>query len=55
MEPAEDWDRGDRHIMKRALPHLGLDAEDAPALARHMVDYALAGLKVTASKARSRN
>lgn len=44
---------GDRHIMKRALPHLGLDAEDAPALARHMVDYALAGLKATASKARN--
>jgi TetR/AcrR family transcriptional regulator, regulator of cefoperazone and chloramphenicol sensitivity len=46
---------GDRHIMKRALPHLGLGGEDAPVLARHMVDYALAGLKATAGKARNRN
>jgi AcrR family transcriptional regulator len=44
---------GDRRIMKRALPGLGLAADDAPALARHMLDYALAGLKATARKAKS--
>src|SRR3984957_15953743 len=36
---------GERRIMKGALPSLGLAAADAPALARHMVDYALAGLQ----------
>ncbi|MGA2409437.1 MAG: CerR family C-terminal domain-containing protein [Candidatus Binataceae bacterium] len=44
---------GDRRIMKRALPSLGLTAEDAPALARHMVDYALAGLQAAARKAKA--
>ena len=43
---------GDRRIMKRALPSLGLTAEDAPALARHMADYAMAGLRSSARKAR---
>jgi TetR/AcrR family transcriptional regulator, regulator of cefoperazone and chloramphenicol sensitivity len=43
---------GDRRIMKRALPSLGLTAEDAPALARHMTDYAMAGLRSSARKAR---
>jgi TetR/AcrR family transcriptional regulator, regulator of cefoperazone and chloramphenicol sensitivity len=43
---------GDRRIMKRALPSLGLTAEDAPALARHMADYAMAGLRASAQKAR---
>jgi AcrR family transcriptional regulator len=46
---------GDRRIMKRALPSLGLDAEDAPALARHMVDYALAGLEAAGRNARKHN
>jgi AcrR family transcriptional regulator len=46
---------GDRRMMKRALPSFGLGAEDAPALARHMVDYALAGLEATARKAREKN
>jgi TetR/AcrR family transcriptional regulator, regulator of cefoperazone and chloramphenicol sensitivity len=43
---------GDRRIMKRALPSLGLTADDAPALARHMADYAMAGLRSSARKAR---
>src|SRR5271170_2742882 len=45
---------GDRRIMKRALPSLGLAAEDAPVLARHMVDYALAGLEAAGRKAKSK-
>jgi hypothetical protein len=44
---------GDRRIMNRALPGLGLTADDAPALARHMADYALAGLKAAARKAKA--
>jgi len=39
---------GDRRMMKRALPSFGLGADDAPDLARHMVDYALAGLEAIA-------
>jgi TetR/AcrR family transcriptional regulator, regulator of cefoperazone and chloramphenicol sensitivity len=46
---------GDRRMIKRALPNFGLGSEDAPALARHMVDYALAGLEATARKARKGN
>jgi AcrR family transcriptional regulator len=46
---------GDRRMMKRAFPSFGLEAEDAPALARHMADYALAGLEATAREARKRN
>jgi AcrR family transcriptional regulator len=42
---------GDRRMIKRALPSFGLGTEDAPALARHMVDYALAGLEATARNA----
>jgi AcrR family transcriptional regulator len=45
---------GDRRMMKRALPNLGLGADDAPALARHMVDYALAGLEAIAQAVRRR-
>jgi hypothetical protein len=44
---------GDRRMLKRAFPSFGLSAEDAPALARHMVDYALAGLEAIARKARN--
>ena len=43
---------GDRRMMKLALPSFGLGADDAPALARHMVDYALAGLEAVARKTR---
>jgi AcrR family transcriptional regulator len=42
----------DRRIMKRALPGLGLGAEDAPALARHLTLYALAGLESAAREAK---
>ena len=44
----------DRRILKRALPSLGLDADDAPALARHMTQYAIAGLEAVARAARNR-
>jgi AcrR family transcriptional regulator len=43
---------GDRRMMKRALPSFGLGADDASALARHMVDYALAGLEAIARRVR---
>ena len=43
---------GDRRMIKRAFPSFGLRADDASALARHMVDYAIAGLEATARKAR---
>jgi TetR/AcrR family transcriptional regulator, regulator of cefoperazone and chloramphenicol sensitivity len=46
---------GDRRILKRAFPSFGLAAEDAPALVRHMVDYALAGLEAAARGVRKRN
>ena len=32
---------------------LGLTADDAPTLARHLADYALAGLKAVARKAKA--
>jgi AcrR family transcriptional regulator len=44
---------GDRRIMNRALPGLGLTADDGPTLARHLADYALAGLKAAARKAKA--
>ena len=44
---------GDRRIMNRALPGLGLTADDAPILARHLADYALAGLKAAARTAKA--
>jgi AcrR family transcriptional regulator len=44
----------DRRMLKRALPSLGLDADDAPALARHMTQYAIAGLEAVARAARNR-
>ncbi|HLX16473.1 MAG TPA: CerR family C-terminal domain-containing protein [Bradyrhizobium sp.] len=42
----------DRRHVARALPALGLDPDDAPALARHMFRYALAGLEAVAREAR---
>jgi AcrR family transcriptional regulator len=42
----------DRHMLKRALPSLGLGPDDAPALAQHMVQYALAGLDAIGRQAR---
>jgi AcrR family transcriptional regulator len=38
----------DRDTLKRAFPTLGLGSEDAGALVRHMVQYALAGLEAVA-------
>jgi AcrR family transcriptional regulator len=35
----------DRRRMKRALPSLGLGPDDAPTFARHLVQFALAGLE----------
>jgi AcrR family transcriptional regulator len=42
----------DRRILKRALPSLGLGPDDAPALAQHTVQYALAGLEAIGRQAR---
>lgn len=42
----------DRRIMKRALPSLGLGPDDAPALAQHLVQYAMAGLEAIGRQAR---
>lgn len=42
----------DRRRMKRALPSLGLRPEDAPDLARHLAQFALAGLEAVAREAR---
>jgi AcrR family transcriptional regulator len=38
----------DRDTLKRAFPSLGLGTDDATALVRHMVQYALAGLAAVA-------
>jgi TetR/AcrR family transcriptional regulator, regulator of cefoperazone and chloramphenicol sensitivity len=45
---------GDRRMIKCALPNFGLGSEDAPALAQHLVDYALAGLDAIAGSVRRR-
>jgi AcrR family transcriptional regulator len=42
----------DRRMLKRVFPHLGLAPEDAPALARHLLVFALSGLSAVASDAR---
>ena len=42
----------DRRMLKRALPSFGLGPNDAAALARHMVQYALAGLEAVARDVR---
>jgi AcrR family transcriptional regulator len=44
----------DRHRMKRALPSLGLGTDDAPDMARHMVQFAVAGLEALKREARKR-
>lgn len=41
---------GDRPTLKRAFPQLGLQPKDAPALLRHMVTYAIAGLSAVAAE-----
>jgi TetR/AcrR family transcriptional regulator, regulator of cefoperazone and chloramphenicol sensitivity len=45
---------GDRRRMQRALPSLGLGADDAPAMARHLVQFAIAGLEAIGRDARKR-
>jgi AcrR family transcriptional regulator len=42
----------DRPALKRLFPRLGLEPEDAPAVLRHMVQFALAGLAAVAADAR---
>jgi AcrR family transcriptional regulator len=42
----------DRRMLQSAFPHLGLGPEDAPAVVRHMVRYALAGLSAVAADVR---
>ncbi|HLN31720.1 MAG TPA: CerR family C-terminal domain-containing protein [Gemmataceae bacterium] len=45
----------DRRMLKRVFPNLGLDAENAPSVMRHMVQFALAGLSAVARDARQNN
>jgi TetR/AcrR family transcriptional regulator, regulator of cefoperazone and chloramphenicol sensitivity len=45
----------DREMLKSAFPTLGLGAEDRPAIARHLVQYAMAGLAAVAREARKHN
>jgi hypothetical protein len=42
----------DRRHLTRALPAFGLKPNDAPSLARHMFQYALAGMEAVAREAR---
>jgi len=42
----------DRRVLKRVLPSLGLSRSDAPALAAHMFDYAMAGIAAIARQTR---
>ena len=44
----------DRRTLKRAFPTLGVAPEDAPALVRHLVQFALAGLSAVARDAREK-
>jgi len=44
----------DRRTLKRAFPTLGVTPEDAPALVRHLVQFALAGLSAVARDAREK-
>jgi AcrR family transcriptional regulator len=44
---------GDRQTLARAFPQIGLKPADAPALVRHMVRFALAGLNAIAAQERS--
>jgi TetR/AcrR family transcriptional regulator, regulator of cefoperazone and chloramphenicol sensitivity len=42
----------DRGTLKRVFPNLGLSAEDADALAQHMIQFAIAGLSAVAAGTR---
>jgi TetR/AcrR family transcriptional regulator, regulator of cefoperazone and chloramphenicol sensitivity len=44
---------GDRQTLARAFPQIGLKPSDAPALVRHMVRFALAGLNAIAAEERA--
>ena len=44
----------DRRRIRRALPGLGLGPDDAPDMARHLVQFAIAGLEAVARDARKR-
>jgi AcrR family transcriptional regulator len=44
----------DRRRMKRALPNLGLGPDDVPAMADHLVQFAVAGLEAIGREARKR-
>jgi AcrR family transcriptional regulator len=43
---------GDRQTLSRAFPQIGLTPQDGPALVRHMVRFALAGLTAVAAEER---
>lgn len=45
----------DRRRIKRALPSVGLGADDAPEMARHLVQFAIAGLEAIGRDARKRH
>ena len=42
----------DRPTLTRKFPNFGLEPVDAPAIVRHMVQFALAGLAAVAADAR---
>jgi TetR/AcrR family transcriptional regulator, regulator of cefoperazone and chloramphenicol sensitivity len=44
---------GDRPSLKQMFPNLGFAPEDAPAVVRHLVQFALAGLSAVATDARA--
>jgi TetR/AcrR family transcriptional regulator, regulator of cefoperazone and chloramphenicol sensitivity len=43
---------GDRRKMARVLPNLGLEPDDAPAMAHHLVQFAIAGLQALGREAK---
>jgi len=45
---------GDRHMLRRVLPNLGLGRNDAAALARHLLEFALGGLAAVAQDVREK-
>jgi AcrR family transcriptional regulator len=45
----------DRRRIKRALPSVGLGSDDAPDMARHLVQFAIAGLEAIGREARKRH
>jgi len=39
-----------RRKLQRLLPHLNITAEAAPRITRHLVDFALAGLRAISAR-----